>query len=74
MVDRHSDYNSHTTHPVHSIATHPTPWQTVQLEGLAEQPETSSFAQETLEVWVVNCGNLNPRRKVSELGQGLSEG
>lgn len=34
-----------STHPVHAIATHPFPWQTVHCPGLAEHPLTSSLAQ-----------------------------
>ena len=39
------------TYPVHSLATHPFPWQTVHEDGFAEHPFTESLAQLSLVFW-----------------------
>lgn len=44
------------THPVHSLATQPTPLHTSHDWGLAAQPETSSLAQWAGLGWDVSAG------------------
>jgi hypothetical protein len=61
------------THPVHSLATQPTPLQTSHDWGLAAQPETSSLAQWAGLGWDVSDtfqGFAAGAKTASRCGQG----